>query len=206
MPDTAEPLRDRLLEVKRAEIIRVASELFCAQGYTQTSMEDIASRLGIGKPQIYACFPNKAALLAEVCNWVTMLVANAAAAAEDSQGTPTERITVVVRELSRHVLEGRTNLTVLFRELKHLSGEGVEELTRNFHSFNRSFEALLQEGIDAGEFRVNSPIVATHAISGMTTWMYSWFDDEGALSAEQVVDEMVRLALLMIGAGPADGG
>jgi AcrR family transcriptional regulator len=56
-------LRDRLVEVKREEIMRVAGELFFAKGFTQTSMEEIATRLSIGKPQIYACFPSKTALM-----------------------------------------------------------------------------------------------------------------------------------------------
>lgn len=180
--------------------MRVAGELFFTKGFTQTSVEEIATRLSIGKPQIYACFPSKTALLAEVCNWVTMFVANVAAQAASSQGTPTERVAHVVRELSRRVIEGRMNLAVLFREVKHLPPEGMDELARNFHSFNCSFESLLREGIAAGEFRIRSPIAATHAISGMTTWMYSWFSDEGTLSSEEVVDEMVRLALTMIGA------
>lgn len=195
-------LRDRLLEVKREEIMRVAGELFFAKGFTQTSMEEIATRLSIGKPQIYACFPSKTALLAEICNWVTMLAANVAAEAASSQGTPRERVVYVVRELSRRVIEGRMNLAVLFRETKHLPPEGVRELARNFHLFNHSFESLLREGIASGEFRIESPAVATHAISGMTTWMYSWFDEQGALSADEVVEEMVRLSLMMLGARP----
>lgn len=178
--------------------MRVAGELFFTKGFTQTSMEEIATRLSIGKPQIYACFPSKTDLLAEVCNWVTMLVANVASEAANSQGTPTERVAYVVRELSRRVIEGRMNLAVLFREIKHLPPEGRDELARNFHSFNRSFESLLREGMEAGEFRIQSPTVATHAISGMTTWMYAWFNTEGPLSAEEVVDEMVRLALTMV--------
>ncbi len=183
--------------------MRVARELFFTQGFTQTSVEQIASRLSIGKPQIYACFPSKAALLAEVCNWVTTLVAHAASEAASLNGSPTERVTYVVRELTRRVIEGRMNLAVLFREVKHLPPEGLEELARNFHSFNRSFESLLREGIASGEFRIDSPVVATHAISGMTTWIYSWFNEDGSVPAEEVVDEMVRLALAMLGAGPA---
>ncbi len=193
-------LRDRLLEVKREEILRVAGELFFTKGFTQTSVEEIATRLAIGKPQIYACFPSKIDLLVEVCNQTTSMAAHVAAEAVSSQGTPTDRVAHVVRELTRRVLEGRMNLAVLFREVKHLPQKGIDELSHNFHLFNRSFEALLCEGVEAGEFHVSEPAIVTHAISGMTTWMYSWFSPDGPLSVEKVTEEMVRLALVMVGA------
>lgn len=197
---TGAPLRERLLEVKREEILRVAGELFASKGFTQTSVEEIAASLGIGKPQIYACYPSKTALLAEVCNHTTMLAAKVAAEAARSEGTPVDRVTHVVRELIRSVIEGRMNLAVLFREVKHLPQEAIDELAHNFHLFNRSFESLLQEGVACGEFEVREPAVVTHAVSGMATWTYSWFKDDGPLSAEQVTEEMVRLALKMVGA------
>jgi TetR/AcrR family transcriptional regulator, cholesterol catabolism regulator len=193
------PMRDRLLEVKREEIVRVASELFFTKGFTHTSMDEIAARLSIGKPQVYACFSSKTALLAEVCNLTTMLAANLAAEAKKSKGTPTERVAYVVRELSRRVIEGRINLAVLFREVKHLPQEGIGILANNFHSFNHSFQALLREGMKTGEFQIIHPAVVTHAISGMTTWMYSWFSPNGDLTSDEIVEEMVRLALCMVG-------
>lgn len=201
-PRRGAPLRDRLLEVKREEILRVAGELFFTKGFIQTSVEEIAARLGIGKPQIYACYPSKTTLLAEVCNRTTMLAANVAAEAARSEGTPTDRVAHVIRELTRRVIEGRMNLAVLFRETKHLPQEAIDDLAHNFHLFNRSFESLLQEGVAAGEFEVREPAVVTHAVSGMATWIYSWYSPDGPLTGEQVSEEMVRLALQMVGARP----
>ncbi len=192
-------LRDSLMELKRSEIVRVASDLFFQKGFTQTSMDEIAAQLGIGKPQVYACFQSKVALLAAVCNLTTLLAAGVAAEAEVAEGTPTERVEYVVRELSRRVIDGRKHLAVLFRETKHLPPTGTAELAQNFHSFNRSFENLVREGLETGEFQVRHPAIVTHAISGMTTWMYSWFNPEGSLPADDVIEEMVQLALAMVG-------
>lgn len=198
-PVQATQLKDRLQEVKREEILRVAGELFFSKGFSQTSMEEIATLLAIGKPQIYACFPSKTALLAAVCNRTTMLAANVAAEAASSQGTPPDRVALVVRQLTRRVIEGRMNLAVLFREVKHLPPEAIKELASNFHLFNRSFESLLHEGVESGDFVVEHPAVVTHAVSGMVTWIYSWFHPDGPLSSEEVTEDMVNLALRMVG-------
>jgi hypothetical protein len=52
-PAASANLGDKVLKLKREEIIRVAGELFYSRGFTEASLDDITSRLAIGKPQIY---------------------------------------------------------------------------------------------------------------------------------------------------------
>ena len=42
---------------------RAAAELFAGQGYTQTSIEQIAARAGVARPTVYTAFTGKPALL-----------------------------------------------------------------------------------------------------------------------------------------------
>lgn len=51
--------RNRQREDKRSEIIRVAGAVFCSTGYAQTSVEDIAKKIGVSKAIIYYYFDNK---------------------------------------------------------------------------------------------------------------------------------------------------
>jgi len=191
-------LRTRLLEVKRDEIIRVAGQMFFEAGYTQTSMEDIASRLGVGKPLIYACFKSKADLLAEICNRTTAYAAALAKEARRRDDAPTARVAHIVKELCLRVIEGQMHLAVLFRETKHLPPDAVNELANNFHEFNRSLKALLQEGVDTGEFTVDNFEIVTHAISGLATWIYAWYRPDGPLKPEQIGEKMAELAVVMV--------
>src|SRR3954470_23263909 len=48
---------------RRAEIRRVALDLFTAQGYDSTSMREIAERLGITKAALYYHFDSKEAIV-----------------------------------------------------------------------------------------------------------------------------------------------
>lgn len=207
-PDvTASPLHDKLLAAKREEILRVVAEMFYENGYTQTSMDDIAARLGIGKPSIYALFESKAELLAEVCNRTTKYAADVALEATSRGGRPSARLRHIVEQLCLGVIDGRLQLAVLFRTHKHLPSAAVEELAENFHAFNRSLNALLREGVEAGEFAVRNPAIVTHAISGMGTWIYAWYRPEGALSPEEISSQMADLAMKMVSGGvPAGGG
>ena len=50
----------------RSEISAVAAELFAEQGYQQTSLREIAERLGITKAALYYHFPSKSELLSSL--------------------------------------------------------------------------------------------------------------------------------------------
>jgi hypothetical protein len=52
--------------------------------------------------------------------------------------------------------------------------------------------------VDAGDFHVSNISVATQAITGMTTWIFNWYRPTGALSPEQIAEEMVILIGSMV--------
>lgn len=56
---------------KRADILGAAEELFLAQGYLGTGMDEVAARARVSKPTIYAHFGGKEALFVEVVSTMT---------------------------------------------------------------------------------------------------------------------------------------
>ena len=46
-------------EERRAQVLQAAREVFVAQGYHTTGMDDIAERAGVSKPVLYQHFPGK---------------------------------------------------------------------------------------------------------------------------------------------------
>ena len=71
MSETVKPrryqsaLRREQAAATRTRIVRAAAELFAAQGYTQTSIEQIAARAGVARPTVYTGFTGKTDLLKE---------------------------------------------------------------------------------------------------------------------------------------------
>ncbi|MDX6242095.1 MAG: hypothetical protein QOG10_7037, partial [Kribbellaceae bacterium] len=45
---------------RRSEIISAAAQLFNTAGYHQTSMDDIAEKMGLAKPSLYHYYAGKA--------------------------------------------------------------------------------------------------------------------------------------------------
>src|SRR5215210_1251661 len=116
----ANSLKDDLIEFKRSKILDAASDLFFRQGYSRTTVEEIAASLSVAKPFIYSHVASKAELLALVCGRTTAFAAKLAHDAAAGKGSPTERLGRLVYDLALAVIEGHVYLSVYFREEKHL--------------------------------------------------------------------------------------
>lgn len=193
-------LKDQVENLKQEEIIRMASDLFFKKGFTKTSVDDIASALSIGKPMIYSYFPSKVDLLAAVCNRTTALAADLANFSLKEKSTPTQKLERILHDLCLRIIEGRLHLTVLFREVKHMAPSALEQLEKNDRAFRAIVVQLLKEGKDNGEFHYTTDErIMAHAISGMTTWIHTWYREDGPLSPEQVAQQMIHLVWQMVG-------
>jgi AcrR family transcriptional regulator len=193
------PMKEKLDALKKEEIVRIAGDLFFRNGFNKTSMDEIAAALSVGKPFIYSQFPSKADLLAEVCNRTAALAADVAKFTSEGEGSPSAKLEQLAYQLALKVIEGRFNLGVRFREEKHLPPYALKQLSHSYHAFNEAISRLLRQGIAAGEFHSYADaVVVAHAISGMTTWLYTWFQDRGPLSPEQIASQMSVLVVNMI--------
>jgi len=201
-----EKLRDEVRDLKRKRILDAASELFFEHGYEGTSVEAIASRLHVTKPFVYYHFDNKADILAGVCGRTTAFVAQSAEVAAAGTGSVWDRLETLVRDLSLRVIEGRVYLAVYFREEKHLPPSAFRELSNNRKRFDTALAKLLRDGNDAGDFHVPNVSVAAQSITGMTTWLFNWYRPTGALTPEQIAEEMVHLVSAMVRRQPDRAG
>ncbi len=61
---------------RRVEIIRAAKKLFAKNGYSPTSMDDIAKNVGIAKPSLYYFFKSKEEIFAAIVEEVIIELRN----------------------------------------------------------------------------------------------------------------------------------
>ena len=193
-------IKSEILEFRRAKILDAASQLFFEKGFKGTTIDEIAERIGVTKPFIYNCFTNKAELLTEVCNRTTAFAADIAQAARGGEGSPAQRLRQFAENLTLRVIEGRVYLAVLFREEKHLPPSSRAALKRDRKRFNAALSALLEEGRQAGDFRFGHLEATLQAVTGMTTWIFSWYQPGIHLPPEELAVEMGVLVLQAVGA------
>lgn len=87
--------RDVEISDRRNEILNVAQALFVEKGIDGVSTREIAARVGIRQPSLYAHFPTKADLLAQVCLRAFKDLEVALERAGNAQGSPEQRLRVL---------------------------------------------------------------------------------------------------------------
>lgn len=193
-------MRNEILAYKRERILEEAVKLFYERGFNGTTLDDIASGLGVTKPFIYTHFRSKVELLEAICRPTIEMSLQAISRAAKADGTATCRLRSGIVAFTKVVLQRQANIAVYFREEKNLSQAGLAGIDALRKRFDKVLSQLLQEGADTREFTVPDVSVAALAIGGMVSWAYTWHRPDGRLALDEVGAKMAELALRMVGA------
>jgi AcrR family transcriptional regulator len=195
-------MREEISAYKRERILEEAVKLFYERGFSGTTLDDIAGKLGVTKPFIYTHFRSKVELLEAICRPTIEMSLEAIAQAAREPGTASVRLFDGIVNFSKVVLQRQANIAVYFREEKHLSETGLAEINGLRKRFDRVLSELLEEGSHAGEFKIVDIRVAALAIGGMVSWAYTWYQPEGRLPIGEVGAKLAHFALQMVGGQP----
>ena len=163
---------------RRAEILRAALAAFRERGYHQTTLDDIASRLGIRSSALYHYFPDKEAILyachRESLNELDRLMAEAEARYDD----PLERLAYLVREHVRVMTETLQGSPLAF-EVAALKPELQREVIAGRDRYERALRELIARTQRRQRGRKVDPKLATFAILGAINWIARWYRPGG---------------------------
>ena len=148
----------------RARILDVAEEHFRRIGYHKTSVADIASELGMSPANVYRFFPSKGAINESICGRVVNEVAEIAIAIARTNAPALEKLDRLLTAVYHH------NKTTLVKE-KRMHDMIVAAMQENWAIIKAHiermvtiFEAIIREGVEAGEFKVEDPAEAARAV------------------------------------------
>lgn len=189
-------------------VLEAGLKLFAERGYAGASVRDVAAAAGVKAATIYAHYPSKEHILAELCRvGHEEQYRSVRAAVLGSGGDPRGQIVAYVRA---HVGFHTTYpmLAVVSNSELHVLGEQLGAAT---FVLRRQSEDLMQEiitrGIDSGQFQVPDRWLAVAAIGGMGLRVAYWFSPEYSLTSAQVADGYAEFALRLLSAdaGSRDG-
>jgi len=181
---------------KRQLILDRSAELFARQGFHRTSISEIAKACNASsKAWIYHYFPNKEAVLFTLLREFLELATSRVIAAIEPQSDAKKRLHSFVLECLHVYAEYRINHAMLFSELTLLPAEQRDEIRVLERSFARVLRELIQ-AVNPAIGQGGRQIAALTMISfGAINWTYTWFNDKGDLSLEDVADLTTKLLL-----------
>lgn len=173
-------------EQRRAEIVRLAAELFDREGYHQTSMERLAATAGVAKPTLYHYFSGKDAILEEIHReFIEPLIAR-----HEMRLTTSLRPRQLLLEAMGDVLElmetHRGHVRVFFEHHRELPPAAHGEVQARRDRYESLIEAVITQGVAEGEFRTVNTHLTTLALFGMCNWAYQWYRPDGPMRPREI--------------------
>ena len=169
---------------KLGHIRDTAAGLFARDGFTRTSMAELAGACGVSKALLYHYFDSKEALLFDILQAYLADLETAVAITPAGDTTPRDHLRDLIRALLRQYREAGNTHKLLTFELAVLAEDRQAELRGTERRIMTRFDAALAAAAaDAGR---QAPLDGPRAMMlfGTLNWTYTWFRDDGKLSLE----------------------
>lgn len=178
-----------------ARIYEVATRLFGGRSYPATSMRDISEAVGILPGSLYAHISSKEALLLEIVTAGIDKYLEAVGPLVTTKEPATVRMRAVVRAHVCVAAEHAELSQVAFHQWKFLGEASRELVVAKRAEYEGYFRRVVDDGVKAGEFRLEHRRLAVLGVIGMLNWVPDWFSPSGKLSPEQVADALADVVL-----------
>src|SRR5580704_19058319 len=137
---------------RRAEILDAAKQLFVEEGYAATTIRRIAAKLGVSSTALYVYFPDKDAILVEICD---VTFAGLIAKLDEVRRDSTDPLDALAKSLERYIRFGLSHpheyeLTFVTRRAKELQKLKPENEKLGMQAFGRFYDcvdAVVQTGV-----------------------------------------------------------
>ncbi|MEW6645281.1 MAG: TetR/AcrR family transcriptional regulator [Pseudomonadota bacterium] len=195
-PREAKPATNPRHELVREQLIDIAAKLFDTKGYAQTSMNDIAQALGLGRSAIYHYFKNKEEIVAVLVEAEALTPSYQLRELMAAPGLrPSERLRrAIVEGIERRLSSGSR-----FLLLSSLEAQIPEDLSPLYNQGRRDiydfYVHCISDGIASGEFRKVDAKIAAFAVIGMANWTSRWYSPSGSKSPKEIAGMIAELAL-----------
>jgi TetR/AcrR family transcriptional regulator, cholesterol catabolism regulator len=179
---------------RRADMVRLAGDLFAQKGFRATTVREIADAAGILSGSLYHHFDSKESIGDEILsgflNEVLADYRNAVASSAD----PAAAIERIVRSSSHTLARHRAALTMLQNDWNYFSTQPrFAYLRKDLREIERIWISQLDKGKATGVFRPDLDVKLTYRLLRDILWLpINWRQSSG-FSTDQVVEAFLRL-------------
>jgi TetR/AcrR family transcriptional regulator len=196
------PSRRLQHELKREALLRAAIPAFNRRGFHQTSLDEIARKVGVTKAALYYYFPNKNALLAACLERAQSIAWQSLEQALRDGRNGREKITLMLRRYLENTIEDLGECMLLTEE-HSLEARDRARLIEQRDETEKALRKLIAEGIEDGSIVPCNPKLAVFALLGAVNWVPKWFSRHGSWSHHQTAAAITEMLDRMLSTEPS---
>ena len=188
---------------REKEILEAATELFHARGYANTSVEDVASAVGILKGSLYHYIDSKEDLLYRIVEQVHESAQSIMSEVEGRRDlSPIGRLDAYVQAQILFNARNLRRISVYYQDRARLSPGRYAEIRHWRRNQERFVVALIEEAQAVGEVPTDTDTrLAANCVFAVVIWMYTWYKPGGTTSARTLAEFCARFVVDGLTAG-----
>ncbi|MFZ9372519.1 MAG: TetR/AcrR family transcriptional regulator [Limnohabitans sp.] len=173
-------------------ILRSAAELFAAQGYSETLLDDIARHCGIKRSSLYHYHASKHALLHSLITWKIQDLSDKVDQAVSAVHGPRQQLQALIATLVQDYVASPHEIHILNTQSHHLDAAAQSSIAVLQERLIGHARAAIVQLCPEQRWGPKSDRVLTMLLFGMVNWIPAWYKPQGGMSPEQLVDLIVN--------------
>jgi len=190
--------KEKQRQEREALILQVAEEVLAEKGYHETSIDEIAARVGIAKGTVYLHFPSKEDLVVAILERDMQKILRGVEATLATQSTPRAKLEALLQFMYGDFFSKRVQLfysTFNHVELHRLLAEKKGCMRDTWEQLSAHISSLLEEGKAAGEFDTTIPtaVMLSAFFSLLSPKSYERLLTEDQIPPEELAKHLSRI-------------
>lgn len=174
-------------QTREEELLAHALEFFSKEGFRETSLQEIADRLGITRPLFYYYFESKEELLWRLIGNLGDSLLNRARPLAESEDLPLVKLEKILSSHIETLLENAAAFRVYLAERHLVDGKRDRRLKRGENAYFTLLTDIIEEGQRRGEIREGNPQAIARLGQGTANSLLRWYVADGVIPAKEII-------------------
>jgi TetR/AcrR family transcriptional regulator, cholesterol catabolism regulator len=180
---------------RKEQVIRKAAALFQKNGYSATSMRDLAHALGIEAASLYSHIKSKEEILQGLCFDMARQFRESLVKVEKSEASYSEKLRNGILGHIAVMSQDLTASAVFMNEHRYLSQPYLRDFLLLRINYINRFKHIIEGGIKAGEFNNIDTKLAVMTLFSSLNWMPNWFIPSGLIDPVKVGNQLADMLI-----------
>jgi AcrR family transcriptional regulator len=184
-------------DATRQALLDAALRLFSERGFHGATVKAIAQEAGVTKGAFYHHFESKEDVLRQIhAEYAGQMALDARDVAEQTEDPPGVQLRTLIERAVIALGSHREHVAVYYQENRFLSERSYTSIRRLHEEQSNIVLDIITRGKAAGEIRSDiEPKILLVSISGITAWIYQWYQPGGPLALEQIAASLSQVIL-----------
>ncbi len=183
-------MSDSLQINRKEQLLEVAAKLFKQNGYTSTSMRDLAAALGIEAASIYHHVKSKEEILETICFDIADKLITAIAEVNDIYFNAEQKLQLAIKNHVAILTQNTNQSEVFLHEWRNLTEPKLSEFKAMRDRYEQEVRVIITGGMNEDIFDEVDPKFAALTILSTVNWINEWYNPNGSMDAAQIATKL----------------